>query len=60
MQWFGKLVSTTVTVFSTSSMPRSYLEDIQSYKKLMVQLWSVNHRATEAEESPLIRFTPVI
>jgi hypothetical protein len=24
--------------------------------QLMVQLWSVNQRATEAEESPLLRF----
>jgi hypothetical protein len=28
----------------------------RSTKQLRVQLWSVNQRATEAEESPLLRF----
>jgi hypothetical protein len=40
------------------SMPRSYLEDSRRYKELRVRLWSVNQRATEAEESPLLRFVP--
>jgi hypothetical protein len=58
MQWLGKNVSTTETVFSVWSMPRSYLEDKRRYKELRVQLWSVNQLATEAEESPLLRFVP--
>jgi hypothetical protein len=39
-------------MFFAWSMPRSYLEDNQ----LRVQLWSVNQRALEAEESPLLRY----
>jgi hypothetical protein len=44
------------TVFSVGSVPRSYIEDSRRYKQLSVQLWSVNQRATEAEESPSRRF----
>jgi hypothetical protein len=58
MQWFGKYVSTTETVFSAWSLPRSYLEDNEHYKELRVQLWSVNQQATEAEETPSLKFLP--
>jgi hypothetical protein len=46
------------TVFSVGSVPRGYLEDNRCYKQLSVQLWSANQRATEAEESPSLRFVP--
>jgi hypothetical protein len=37
-------------------MLRTYLEDNKLYMHLRVQLFSVNQRAAEAEESPLLRF----
>jgi hypothetical protein len=44
-------------VFSTGPVPRIYLEDNRRYRsQLKVQLWNFNQRATEAEESPLLRF----
>jgi hypothetical protein len=55
MQLFGKH-ATIETVFSVWFVLRSYPEDNQRYKDLRVQIWSVNRRAAEAEESPLLRF----
>jgi hypothetical protein len=46
-------------VFSVRSDPSVYNEKprtIDGSIELRVQLWSVNQRATEAEESPLLRF----
>jgi hypothetical protein len=47
----GKYASTTTeVVFSSGSVPRSYLEDNLRYRsQLRVHLWSVNQRASEAE-----------
>jgi hypothetical protein len=57
MQRRSKHASSTVeAVFSVWSLPRSYHEDNRRYKELSVQLWSINQRATEAEESALLRF----
>jgi hypothetical protein len=58
MQWFSKYASIIETVFSAWFTLRSYLENNWCYKELRVPLWSVNQRATEAEESPLLRFMP--
>jgi hypothetical protein len=56
MQWFGKHATTIETVFSAWSVPRIILKTIGATREMRVQLWSVNQRATEAEESPWLRF----
>jgi hypothetical protein len=47
---------TIKAVFSAWSVPRIFLEDSWRYNAVGVQLWSVNQRATEPEEYPLLRF----
>jgi hypothetical protein len=48
--------STIEVVFSAWSVPTNYLEDNWRYRQLRIQLWNVNQWATEAEETPLLRF----
>jgi hypothetical protein len=56
MQLCGKHASEIEAVFSVWSMPRSCLEDNWRYSGTEGSIVGVNQRATEAEESPLLRF----
>jgi hypothetical protein len=56
MQLLGKYVSTIQTVFSAWSVLRR--DNRRRYKELRYQLWGINQRTTEAEESPLLRLVP--
>jgi hypothetical protein len=58
MQRRGKHVSTTLEVlcFLRGPFRCVILKTVGATVQLGVQVWSVNQRATEAEESPLLRF----